>query len=187
MKDTKNTPQIEWERGDFLLYVTGGKVQAFFDKDYIIESGPQMTVLQVKDNDSFIFNAPHDHADIMQAVFQWLRDVDQETRMKFIAGLVLEHQISYHLNTHTEEERLKSANMQDDDLFPKIYQAIKDVQKTVMGKKEYIEVNALYTLLDARGMMLPPYVVYMALKSIECLKGSLVDVGEGFFSVRGKL
>lgn len=169
MNDPTTIPQTEWESGTFHLHVS----------DF-------QTVLQVKDRAGCIFNAPHASADVSREVLRWLRAVDKNTLYTFLAAVVLEYQVSTHITTKTEEERLVSATMHDDDLIPKVLAAVKAVaQRDETHADPFIEISAVYTYLEAQHVLLPSYVVYSVLKTLEeCVPGSCRDIGEGFFRVR---
>ena len=129
---------------------------------------------------------PFPNKDIIAAFMQWLREVDNATRMNVVGAIALEHQVSLHINTMTEQGQLESLNMQRDDLIMLLVRALAEVSyrdPENVHSKVYAEIKDIYKKLEEWHCILPSYVVYVFLKTMEYFVGRVSDVGEGFFRI----
>ncbi len=122
-----------------------------------------------------------DHDAMGKLFMRWLKDTPTEIRMHVISAIVLEYQVSYHLNTTSEEERLQALNLQDDEMMHKLVGAIIEC----IGKQApaHVYIPDVYEKLKEMHCDLPDHVVYAVLKYWEFAR-KCADIGEGYFSFK---
>lgn len=130
-------------------------------------------------------NVPHD--EMTKIFLQWLREIPSQQQMLVIAGIVMEHQVSYHLNAKSEEERIEELNMDEYNITGIIVENMLQLaQPQHEGGPKYVDVGELGRTLQALHLALPPKFVWGFLKGLEFYHPAftVTDVDEGFVMIK---
>ncbi len=128
-----------------------------------------------------------DHDSMCKLFLQWLREAPKDVTMLAIGGIVLEHQISYHLSTKSEEERLQDLNMDEENVTDILVETMLQLAESqYAGGPKYVDIGELRGQLKAQGMDLSRNFVWGVLKGLEFHhpEFTVSHVGEGFVSIK---
>jgi hypothetical protein len=146
-----------------------------------IEGAGEKTVVRVKEDGFGTAQIQLSHDDMAYLFVQWLNEVPQEARMKVISGIILEHQVSYHINMKSEEESLQELNFHEENAIDVIRGAIRDVTGKVVLRQVY--VPHVYERLKEVHADMPPHTVEAVLWDM-CYENKARHISARVFGIR---